>query len=68
MDKLGDVAKAVLIVLGILVGIGLILLLSPLVIAFGYLLVSLFEFLLPVLIAVAIIAGVYYYLQNRESY
>ena len=68
MDKLGDAAKAVFIVLGILLAIGIIVLLSPLVIAFGALLLSFVEALVPVLVVVAIIAGVYYYLQNRGSY
>lgn len=65
MNTLGNAAKAVFIGLGICAAIGLIVLLSPLWLAMGYLVVAFVEVMLPVIIVVAIIAGVFVWLTNH---
>lgn len=67
MNALGNAAKAVVITLGVCAAIGLIVLLSPLLIAFGYLLLGFAELLLPLIIFVVAVAVVYYIIKDRKG-
>ena len=68
MKSMGNMAKAICIVLGALAFVGLLLLIWPLLAALGSVVMTILGMMLPlVLIGVAVVL-VYRYLQSKDGY